>query len=506
MPVPVNQLLIGDVFTNAARAVPHRTAAVLGDRSLTFAEVDAAVDRVARTLRGLGVGRGERVVCWAGTTLDAVPLFAALARLGAIYAPVAGTLGVDEAAELAAAVRPALVVAADRTPAETARLGAAIGVPVRDLRAVVAAADAEAHRAAAARNTGPHTATGLLETDPHCLFFSSGSTGRPKGIVLSHRVSFLRSHPGSQLEPRGAAVCSFPLFHMAAWTISLQQWQARDTVVYLDHADGQTIRAAVQSHRAARLYCVPAVWQRVLDGDHAALATLRFADTGTSAVTAGFLDAIRAAAPRAHLRVFYGSTETGNVAALDGDGLRERPDSIGVPGTSTEVRRSGDGELQVRGPLLFDGYFDDPAATAAAFDDGWYRTGDLAEIDAAGRITLTGRLGELIRTGGETVVPGEVEAWLADHPAVADAAVVGLPDPAWGEVVCAVVVPRDPQRPPSLEDLRRHLDGRLAAHKHPRLLRVVDELPRTPATGQVRRRLIAQRIAAASPCCGVSSW
>ncbi|MFJ6635893.1 class I adenylate-forming enzyme family protein [Streptomyces sp. NPDC091376] len=496
MPVPVHQLLIGDVFTNAARAVPHRTAAVLGDRSLTFAEVETGADRVARTLRGLAVRRGERVVCWADTTLDAVPLFAALAKLGALYAPVAGTLGINEAAELAAAVRPALIITAGRTAADIARLRAAIGVPVRDLRAVVAA-KAETHRPTAAPDTDPHAAAGLLETDPHCLFFSSGSTGRPKATVLSHRVSFLRSHPGSQLEPRGAAVCSFPLFHMAAWTISLQQWQARDTVVYLDRADGQAIRAAVRAHRATRLYCVPAVWQRVLDGDHAALATLRFADTGTSAVTAAFLDAIRTAAPHAHLRVFYGSTETGNVAALDGDDLREFPNSIGVPGTSMEVRRSSDGELQVRGPLLFTGYFDDPAATAAAFDNGWYRTGDLAEIDTAGRITLTGRLGELIRTGGETVFPGEVETWLADHPAVAEAAVVGLPDPAWGEVVCAVVVPSDPARPPSLRELRRHLNGRLAGHKHPRMLRIVDELPRTPATGQVRRRLLAQRIAAA---------
>ena len=129
-----------------------------------------------------------------------------------------------------------------------------------------------------------------------------------------------------------------------------------------------------------------------------------------------------------------------------------------------------DGELWVRGPLLFDGYFDDEEATAAALVDGWYRT------------------------GGETVAPAEVEAVLGDAPSIADVAVVGLPDVTWGEVVCAVVVPAPGQPPPDVEGLRAHCAGRLAPFKHPRRVAVVEAIPRTASTGQVQRRLIIEQL------------
>jgi acyl-CoA synthetase (AMP-forming)/AMP-acid ligase II len=140
---------------------------------------------------------------------------------------------------------------------------------------------------------------------------------------------------------------------------------------------------------------------------------------------------------------------------------------------------------------MFDGYFDDPVATAAAFDEGWFRTGDRVELDADGYLTVTGRLHEIIRSGGEAVVPAEVEQALAAHPDVADVAIVGLPDPVWGEIVCAAVVPID-GRAVTLDDLRAQCDG-LARHKHPRRLLVVDRIPRTPATMQVQRRLLVER-------------
>jgi acyl-CoA synthetase (AMP-forming)/AMP-acid ligase II len=284
-------------------------------------------------------------------------------------------------------------------------------------------------------------------------------------------------------------VCPYPLFHMGAWTIATQQWAARDRVVFTT-SDAAAIVDAVEAHEASRLNCIPGVWRRVLDHlGGRTLESLRFADTGTSATPLDLLQAISAAAPNAHLRVFYGSTESGNVAHLDHDDVERKPGSCGVPSALSHVRVDDAGEVWVTGPLLFEGYFDDPEATAEALVDGWYRTGDLADVDDEGYVSIVGRAKDLIRTGGESVVPAEVEVVLASHPEVRDVAVVGLPDAQWGEIVCAVVVGEV-----TLEDLTAHCDGRLARFKQPRRLALVDAIPRTPATNQVQRRLIVEQL------------
>jgi acyl-CoA synthetase (AMP-forming)/AMP-acid ligase II len=350
----------------------------------------------------------------------------------------------------------------------------------------------------AARRPGPVDAPDPSGTDPHVAFFTSGSTGTPKGAVISHAANYLRTHPGALLEPRGAMVCPYPLFHMGAWTIALQQWQARDTVVLLGSADAEEICDAVAHYRATRLNCVPAVWQRIIDHVGKAkshpLDSIRFADTGTSATGIELLSAIEGTVPSAHLRVFYGSTEAGSVACLDQADFRRKPGSCGPPAPGVSVRID-DGELWVSSPMLFDGYLDDPDMTAVGVVDGWYRTGDLAEEDSDRFITIVGRTGDVIRTGGEAVVPAEVEAVLGSHPSVAEVAVVGLPDPTWGEVVCAVVVATSADPAPALGALREWCDGRIATYKHPRRLEVVDHLPRTASTGQVQRRLLADSLA-----------
>ena len=482
--MPGSDLLIGDVFSNAANAVPDRTAAALGDRSLTFGALDARADQLAGALSGLGIGRRSRVALWSATTLDAVPLFAALAKIGAVFIPVNGLLGAEESGAIFDTCRPDLVVTDTDRPAQ------ASSPPRLTLDGLGAMADG--------RHDGPADASGLSERDTHVAFFTSGSTGRPKGAVLSHRANHLRTHPGALLEPRGAMVCPYPLFHMGAWTIALQQWQARDAVVLVGTAAADEICEAVARHGATRLNCIPAVWQRLIDligpSGPGPLATLRMADTGTSSTPPELLDAIAGLLPDAHLRVFYGSTEAGSVACLDQSDFADHPGSCGPPATGVRVRRDVDGELWVRSPLLFDGYLDDPGATAASLVDGWYRTGDLAEEDGHGFLSIVGRTGDLVRSGGEAVAPTDVEAVLAGHPDVADVAVVGLPDARWGEVVCAVVVPEPGRRAPTLDALRAHCVGRLAGFKHPRQLRLVAALPRT-ATGQVQRRLLVERLA-----------
>ena len=148
---------------------------------------------------------------------------------------------------------------------------------------------------------------------------------------------------------------------------------------------------------------------------------------------------------------------------------------------------------RVRSPLLFDGYFNNPSETEAAFDEGWYRTGDLAEIDDDGYFYIVGRVSDLIRSGGEAVAPAEVESVLAGAAGVADVVVVGVPDPRWGEVVRAVVV-AEPGHTPELGDLQSRCEGRLSSFKHPRRLVLVDEIPRTQTTGQPQRPLIVELV------------
>jgi fatty-acyl-CoA synthase len=175
--------------------------------------------------------------------------------------------------------------------------------------------------------------------------------------------------------------------------------------------------------------------------------------------------------------------------------LARKPGSVGLPQPGVDVRIV-DGEVCITSELLMDGYFDQPDATAEALRDGWYHTGDLGSFDEEGYLSIVGRARDVIRTGGETVAPGEVEAVLATHPGIREVAVVGLPDPKWGEIVCAVVVAQPGSDDAvDLDDLRAHSATQLAPFKQPRRLQVVDELPRTPATGQVQRPLLVERIA-----------
>lgn len=472
-------LLVGEVFRRAAATHPRQVAARFGDDTITFAELDTGGDRLLRVLAAQGVGRGDRVVWWGDTSLVPLPLFVGAARLGAVFAPVNAHLGDHELATVLEVARPALLVVdaahAVRAPAGVPRLELPVDAP---------------------DDGPPPVVDGPDETDPHVVFFTSGSTGRPKGVVLSHRVSCLRTLPSAIPSEGGGTVCMFPLFHMAGWTIALGCWQQRLPVTFVARPTATALLDAVEHSRASRLYAIPAVWARILAEDLSAwdLSSLREADTGTSATPPELLAAIKAALPWTATRVLYGSTEAGPGAGMSDDELADHPGSVGRPAPGVDVHIAPDGEVLIRSDLLMDGYADDPEATVVALAGGWYHTGDLGSFDDDGYLTITGRVRDVIRTGGESVTPGEVEAVLASHPSVADVAVVGVPDATWGEVLTAVVV-LEPGRALSVEDVRGWCGGRLASFKHPRRVVPVDALPRTPATGQVQRALLVERLA-----------
>ena len=478
-------LLIGNSIRHAGTVTPRATAATLGDDGIDYGTLDAQSNQIAHVLRGLGVGHRDRIVWWGETSIEALPIFGAVAKVGAVFAPLNARYGAAEAERVAGYARPRLVI----TDAAHRELTDGWDVDVLDHATVYE------HAAAAATTTVDEPA--LDERDPHVIFFTSGSTGRPKGVVLSHRANYLRSFASGMSLNASSTVCMFPLFHMAGWSMAMGAFQSRRPLHFVTTGDAHDLLSTVVRHRATRLYLIPAVWARVLELDLRAydLSTLTDADTGTSATPPELVAAIRDALPHTSTCIVYGSTEAGPGAVLPFADVLRKPGSVGIASPGVSLRLSDAGEVCLKSDFLMDGYFEQPDATAEALQDGWYHTGDLGSLDDEGYLSIVGRARDVLRTGGETVAPLEVEDALRDHPAILEVAVVGIPDVQWGEIVCAVVVVRpDRAGEVDVDALRAHCRERLAPYKHPRRVELVDALPRTPATGQIQRALIVERI------------
>jgi acyl-CoA synthetase (AMP-forming)/AMP-acid ligase II len=482
-------LLIGNSIRHAGRVTPRATAATLGDDAIDYGTLDAQSNQIAHVLRGMGVGHRDRIVWWGETALDALPIFAAVAKVGAVFAPLNARYGAAEAERVAGYARPRLVIA-DSTHRD---LTDGWDVDVID--------HGELYGRAAGASASEIDEPALDERDPHVIFFTSGSTGRPKGVVLSHRANYLRSFGSGMSVTASSTVCMFPLFHMAGWSQAMGAFQSRRPLHFVTTGDAHDLLTVVERHRATRMYLIPAVWARVLEHNWREydLSSLTDADTGTSATPPELVAAIREALPYTSTCIVYGSTEAGPGAVLPFADVMRKPGSVGIASPGVSLRLSDAGEVCLKSDFLMDGYFEQPDATAEALQDGWYHTGDLGSFDDEGFLSIVGRARDVLRTGGETVAPLEVEDVLRDHPAILEVAVVGIPDAQWGEIVCAVVVVR-PGRHGELDVdiLRAHCKDRLAPYKHPRRLELVDALPRTPATGQIQRALIVERITTSS--------
>jgi len=307
---------------------------------------------------------------------------------------------------------------------------------------------------------------------------TSGTGGVPK-LVLFDRPAIDAAVASSTLaldaSPHDRWLCCLPLAHVGGLLVLLRSVLLGAPVTVHPRFDPRAVAAEAD---AAFVSLVPTMLVRLLDAD-ADLSHFRAILVGGAAVPAWVAD--RARAEGANVIETYGLTESCGGVVYDG-----RP----LPGT--EVRIDGNGGIQLRGPTVMRGYLDDPEATARAFTDGgWLRAEDGGWIDGQGMLRVAGRLDDLINTGGEKVWPEEVEAVLHDHPGIVDVAIVGRPDPEWGQRVVAYLVPADPTAPLSLEALRDYVALSLPRHMAPRQLILVPEgLPRT-ASGKVRRAALA---------------
>jgi fatty-acyl-CoA synthase len=482
---------------------PTTVALATDDEELTYAELAGRVEATASHLRELGVTAGERVAFLGPNSIDTFVCFFAAARAGGVFVSLNTRLAAPEIAYMLADSGSAVLVHGPESAdlvgaADPAAHGVRHVLPVSDLRAVTADI-----------STPVPWPDHLVDLDdPALILYTSGTTGRPKGAVLTHgNITWNTVNQLAHVDVLSSdvALCVAPLFHVTGLgQVSMPTLLKGGTVVVVRKFDAGDFLALIGRRRATSFSAVPTMLKMMCEHPGwagADLSSLRYVLYGGSQVedrvAQAWLDR------GVVLQQGYGMTEAapGVFMALP-DGAAAHPTSPGVPHFFTDVELEapdgthlagpGQGELLVRGPHVFSGYWNRPDETAHVLSqEGWYRSGDVVRIDDDGWAHIVDRVKDVIISGGENIYPAEVEAVIAELADVRAAAVVAVPDARWGEVGCAYVVCRAGSDLDELA-LRAHLDQRLARYKIPRYVELVDELP-TNATGKVLRAVLREQ-------------
>jgi fatty-acyl-CoA synthase len=470
---------IGRWLSDRARNTPERVAIDFGDARWTYAGLARRSSRMAAALADRGVARGDRVATLTANSPEHVALLFACADLGLALQPLNWRLTPSELRYQLDDAEPALLVVESEHGALAEQADANVArVTFEELEADGAVPDVE-----------------VRDEDPLLLAYTSGTTGKPKGAVLTHANCFwtnLSFDRTSGIADDDVVLQVLPQFHSGGWNVQpLLAWWKGATVVLEPSFDSARALSLIESKRVTTMMGVPATYLFMAEQPEFAtcdLSSLRLAVVGGAPMPESLLEIWHARG--VGIVQGYGLTEAApNVLCLPPEDAARKLGFAGKPYPHVDVAlrdpESGalldgaaTGELVVRGPNVFAGYWRNPKATAAAFADGWLLTGDLAERDDEGHYRIVGRLKDLVISGGENVYPAEVEDVLHAHPAIAEAAVVGVPDERWGEVCVAFVVER-PGHDLDEAAVLEWCGERLARFKVPRSVRFVEALPRS---------------------------
>lgn len=487
---------VDGVLRRSARRTPARLAVEYGERRWTYEELDDAVSRAASVLLAQGLGPGDRVGAY-GHNSDAYLIgFLACARAGLVHVPVNQNLTGDDLAYLVSQSGSTLVLA---DPDLAGRLPDGVrALPLRD---------AEDSLLTRLPRTPPYDGPEPRTEDLVQLLYTSGTTALPKGAMMTHRAlvhEYLSAITALDLSAGDRPAHALPLYHSAQMHVFLLPYLAVGaTNIILDAPDGDLLFDLVEEGRVDSLFAPPTVWIGLAGRPDFAtrdLGGLRKAYYGASIMPVPVLRRLRERLPKLAFYNCFGQSEIGPLATvLAPDEHEGRLDSCGrtvlfvdarvVDPEGEDVPDGTPGEIVYRSPQLCEGYWDKPEETAEAFRDGWFHSGDLAVRDADGYFTIVDRVKDVINSGGVLVASRQVEDALYTHEAVAEAAVIGLPDERWIEAVTAIVVPRGEV---TEDQLITHVKEALAPFKAPKQVRFVDELPRN-ASGKILKRELRDR-------------
>jgi long-chain acyl-CoA synthetase len=481
---------------------------VADDRSLTYGQLEDRVRRVAGALAGIGVAKGDRVAVLLGTVPEFVEVLYGAWRLGAVVAPLNVMLTPDELGYVLADSEASLVV----TDREFLPSVLAVRDRLADLHHVVVARGrsprrTESYEKLLARAPDPPPVR-VDGDDLALLAYTAGTTANPKGAMLTQgnllaNLDQMSQVPALHEAESDVVLLALPLFHIYALNVVLGiTLREGATAVLVERFDPVRTLELVERHRVTVLFGAPpmfAAWLQAAEHREFDLSSVRLAVSGAAALPAEVLAAFR---DRFGITIWegYGLTETAPALTTTALGPEGRPGSIGLVLPGVEVRLVDDhgrdvdegdpGEIVVRGPNVFSGYWRKPEETESAFRDGWFRTGDVAFRDDDGYLHIVDRTKDLVIVSGFNVYPREVEEAIASHPAVAECTVIGVPDERTGEAVKAFVVPAAGESLTE-EDALAHCTERLARFKWPREVEIVRELPKH-VTGKVLRRRLRE--------------
>ncbi len=497
---------LGRWTTDRARIAGDRTAVIDRGVAFTYRQLEDRAGALATRLVEAGYRRGDVIASLSGNSVDHIVLFFACAKAGLVLAPLSWRLTGTELAEQVTLVRPAALLA------ETVYAGLARDCLARTDAPVTFAELGEV--GVESETPGPRIRPATVSTqpepvrddDPLLLILTSGTSGRSKAVVLTHANCHWTNESLNRvlsLSERDVILAVMPQYHVGGWNVQpLLTLRVGGTVVLERRFEPGRALRLIEEHRVTVMMGVPTNYLLMAQHPeflHTDLTSLRIAVTGGGP------------APVQLLRLWhdrgvaltqgYGLSEAGpNVTCLPVAEAASHAGSVGYPYPFVEVALltddgqittgTGEGEVLVKGPAVMAGYLHDEAATAAAFLDGWLRTGDRARRDAAGRTTIIDRIKDIFISGGESVAPVEIEAAILEHPDVAEVAVAGVPDEKWGERAVAWVVRRSGTRL-TADEVKDHAAARLAAFKVPRDVLFVDHIPRSAAEKPLRRELVA---------------